>query len=79
LTTPLVLDANVVVYACKSPSGFDVLGDAELVAPRLMWSVHGTRSDGKGFAVVYNSPADGDSGAARIISTWPVRKKKPRT
>jgi predicted nucleic acid-binding protein len=38
LTTPLVLDANVVVYACKSPSGFNVLGDADLVAPRLMWS-----------------------------------------
>ncbi len=36
--TKLVLDANVVVYACKSANGFDVLGDAELLAPPLMWS-----------------------------------------
>lgn len=34
----LVLDTNVVVYACKSANGFAVLGDTDLVAPPLMWS-----------------------------------------
>jgi hypothetical protein len=42
------------------------------------WRVHGTRSDGKGFAVVYNNPVDGDAGAVRILSAWPMRAKKPR-
>jgi len=42
------------------------------------WRVHGTRSDGKRFAVVYDNPAD-DAGAVRIISAWPVRAKKPQT
>jgi Domain of unknown function (DUF4258) len=37
------------------------------------WRVHGRRSDGKSFEVVYDNPADGDAGAARIISEWPVR------
>jgi hypothetical protein len=34
----LVLDAKVVVAACAKPEGFADLGEAELVAPPLMWS-----------------------------------------
>jgi predicted nucleic acid-binding protein len=34
----LVIDASVAVYACRDANGFEVLGDAELVAPSLMWS-----------------------------------------
>jgi predicted nucleic acid-binding protein len=36
--TTLVLDANVVVRACQTPDGFDFFGEADLLAPRLMWS-----------------------------------------
>jgi predicted nucleic acid-binding protein len=34
----LVVDASVVVPACGSGSDFSELGDADLVAPSLMWS-----------------------------------------
>ena len=34
----LVLDANVALFACGGPSGFDPFGREELVAPPLMWS-----------------------------------------
>ena len=37
------------------------------------WRVHGTRSDGRRFAVIYDHPALGDPGLARIVSTWPLR------
>jgi predicted nucleic acid-binding protein len=34
----LVLDANVVVHACQTRNGFDLLADSDLHAPVLMWS-----------------------------------------
>ncbi|HEU4737424.1 MAG TPA: DUF4258 domain-containing protein [Solirubrobacterales bacterium] len=37
------------------------------------WRVHGTRSDGRRFAVIYDHPAFGDPAVARIISVWPLR------
>jgi hypothetical protein len=37
------------------------------------WRVHGTRSDGRQFAVIYDHPALNDSCTARIVSVWPLR------
>jgi Domain of unknown function (DUF4258) len=37
------------------------------------WRVHGVRSDGRRFAVLYDHPATGDSQVARIVSIWPLR------
>ena len=37
------------------------------------WRVHGERSDGRRFAVIYDHPAMGDSALARIVSVWPLR------
>jgi Domain of unknown function (DUF4258) len=40
------------------------------------WRVHGVRSDGKTFAVVYDHPAKLDPHTARIVSAWPLRREK---
>jgi len=45
------------------------VGDAD-------WRVHGVRSDGKTFAVVYDNPIKRDHNAARIVSAWPLRREK---
>jgi hypothetical protein len=37
------------------------------------WRVHGTRSDGRQFAVIYDHPVLDDVGMARIVSVWPLR------
>ena len=37
------------------------------------WRVHGTRSDGRRFAVIYDHPALDDPNLARIVSIWPLR------
>lgn len=37
------------------------------------WRVYGTRSDGRRFAVVYDSPVRGDASAACVVSAWPLR------
>ena len=34
----LVLDAALVVPTCAAASGFDFLGDSDLIAPPIMWS-----------------------------------------
>jgi hypothetical protein len=39
------------------------------------WRVHGTRSDGKRFAAIYDHPAHGEQTTVRIVSAWPVRGK----
>jgi hypothetical protein len=40
------------------------------------WRVHGIRSDGKRFAVVYDNPAKRNPTTARIVSAWPLRREK---
>jgi hypothetical protein len=37
------------------------------------WRLHGTRPDGRQFAVIYDHPALQDPGLARIVSVWPLR------
>ena len=37
------------------------------------WRVEGVRADSCRFVVVYDNPALGDEGAARIVSAWPLR------
>jgi hypothetical protein len=39
------------------------------------WRIYGTRSDGRRFVVVYDSPALGDPAAARIVSVWVLRDR----
>ncbi|MGH3021171.1 MAG: type II toxin-antitoxin system VapC family toxin [Gaiellaceae bacterium] len=34
----LVLDASLVVPTCTTGTGFDFLGDSDLIAPPIMWS-----------------------------------------
>jgi hypothetical protein len=48
-------------------------GDRQINAGRADWRVHGIRSDEKSFAVIYDSPVEGDSSSARIVSAWPLR------
>ena len=37
------------------------------------WRAYGVRSDGRRFAVAYDHPVFGDSGAARIVTIWVLR------
>jgi hypothetical protein len=53
-------------------------GDRQINSGSADWRVHGSRSDGKSFAAIYDNPADGDAGAVRVVSAWPVRTKQPR-
>jgi Domain of unknown function (DUF4258) len=38
------------------------------------WRIHGTRADGRDFAVIYDCPMGSDENAARIVSVWTVRR-----
>lgn len=51
-------------------------GDRQINAGSADWLVHGVRSDGKSFGVVYDNPVKGDPGSARIVSVWPLRREK---
>jgi hypothetical protein len=37
------------------------------------WRLEGVRADGRKFVVIYDNPALGDEGAARVVSVWPLR------
>jgi Domain of unknown function (DUF4258) len=50
-------------------------GDRQINSGSANWRVHGSRSDGKRFAAIYDSPVDGDAGSVRIVSVWPLRGK----
>jgi hypothetical protein len=51
-------------------------GARQINAGSADWRVHGVRSDGKTFAVVYDNPAKRNPTTARIVSTWPLRTEK---
>ncbi len=51
-------------------------GARQINAGSADWRVHGVRSDGKTFAVVYDNPAKLDPHTARIVSAWPLRREK---
>jgi hypothetical protein len=38
------------------------------------WRVEGVRADGRKFVVLYDNPARGDEGAARVVSAWALRR-----
>jgi predicted nucleic acid-binding protein len=38
LTSTVVVDANLVMHLITAPEGFDVVADADLIAPPLLWS-----------------------------------------
>ena len=42
------------------------------------WRLYGVRSDGRGFAVVYDHPVLGDPATARIVSVWVMRDRMQR-
>jgi hypothetical protein len=42
------------------------------------WRLYGVRSDGRGFAVVYDQPVLDDPAAARIVSVWVLRDQGQR-
>jgi len=48
-------------------------GSREVNKGDASWRVHGERSDGRRFAVIYDHPAMGDPALARIVSVWPLR------
>lgn len=48
-------------------------GSREVNKGDATWRVHGERSDGRRFAVIYDHPALGDPALARIVSVWPLR------
>jgi uncharacterized protein DUF4258 len=37
------------------------------------WRTHGTRADGRCFAVLYDHPVLGDPQAARVVTAWLMR------
>jgi len=40
------------------------------------WRIHGSRADGRRFAVIYDNPVKGDRRTVRIVSAWPLRRAK---
>jgi hypothetical protein len=50
--------------------------DRQINAGSADWRVHGVRSDGKTFAVVYDNPANRNPTTARVVSAWPLRSEK---
>ncbi len=43
------------------------------------WRIHGTRADGRTFAVIYDNPVNGDRTAVEIVSVWPLRRVRRRS
>ncbi len=37
------------------------------------WRLYGARTDGRGFAVIYDQPVHGEESTVRIVSVWTLR------
>ena len=65
-----------------APEGFDFQAAWRAVQPDDLAALiytSGTTGPSKGFAVIYDHPAMGDSALARIVSVWPLRDPSKST